>query len=313
MRDYAGRTAHLTMLEDGAYNRLLDWQYINEKPLPADRERRYAIAKAMTPAEREAVDKIAEEFFSDGGWQERVQAEIRAARPRILAAINNGSKSKGRPRAPHVPHGTMPAGAPLDTQARTQERTQSQPTGMPVGELSILHTKDKSVRAARAAQASPNFIAFWQLYPKKRNKPQALKAWTAINNGCGAEADPLCVHSIMAGLARSKRCADWLRDDGRFVPYPASWLNARGWEDDIAQPADGAHAVPLLPPEPLHVQCSGRNVMGGVQYRCKNSAQAGAEHYGLCVPCEELVKFQGRRRAPELTSITGGLLKKADA
>jgi hypothetical protein len=38
----------------------------------------------------------------------------------------------------------------------------------------------------------------------------------------------------MAGLSRAKTSADWTRDGGQFVPYPASWLNAGGWQDDIA-------------------------------------------------------------------------------
>jgi hypothetical protein len=28
----------------------------------------------------------------------------------------------------------------------------------------------------------------------------------------------------------------WRRDDGRFIPHPATWLNQRRWEDE-AEPA----------------------------------------------------------------------------
>ncbi|WP_040683197.1 hypothetical protein [Thermosinus carboxydivorans] len=37
---------------------------------------------------------------------------------------------------------------------------------------------------------------------------------------------------IIAGLEKAVACHDWLKDGGRFIPYPATWLNAKGWEDE---------------------------------------------------------------------------------
>ena len=28
---------------------------------------------------------------------------------------------------------------------------------------------------------------------------------------------------------------EWKKSGGEFIPYPASWLNARGWEDELPQ------------------------------------------------------------------------------
>ena len=25
----------------------------------------------------------------------------------------------------------------------------------------------------------------------------------------------------------------WKKDNGKYIPYPSSWLNAKGWEDEI--------------------------------------------------------------------------------
>ena len=35
----------------------------------------------------------------------------------------------------------------------------------------------------------------------------------------------------MDGLERAKRSDQWIKDGGRFIPHPASWLNAARWED----------------------------------------------------------------------------------
>ncbi len=77
------------------------------------------------------------------------------------------------------------------------------------------------------------FTEFWNLYPKKKSKGQAEKAWKKIKPNDG-------VHSnIMAGLNRALKSDDWLKDNGQFIPYPATWLNSKGWEDEyINRPTD---------------------------------------------------------------------------
>ena len=70
------------------------------------------------------------------------------------------------------------------------------------------------------------FDQFWKQYPKKKSKGQAEKAWKKI------KPDEQLFQQIMAGLERAKTSADWQKEDGKFIPYPATWLNAKGWEDE---------------------------------------------------------------------------------
>lgn len=77
--DYAKDTAHLTMLEHGAYNLLLDRYYATESGIPADQAHR--LARARTREEKDAVDNILAEFFElvDGVWRNhRAEEEIMA-------------------------------------------------------------------------------------------------------------------------------------------------------------------------------------------------------------------------------------------
>jgi uncharacterized protein YdaU (DUF1376 family) len=61
--DYSRDTAHLSMIEHGAYALMLDVAYGTTKPLPAERRALYRILRAETQAEKVAVDKIAVEFW----------------------------------------------------------------------------------------------------------------------------------------------------------------------------------------------------------------------------------------------------------
>jgi hypothetical protein len=74
---------------------------------------------------------------------------------------------------------------------------------------------------------SAAFVRFWDSYPRKKSKGHAERAWLKI------KPDEQLAASIIAGVERAKTSADWLRDDGQFIPHPATWLNARGWEDEL--------------------------------------------------------------------------------
>jgi uncharacterized protein YdaU (DUF1376 family) len=81
--DYAKDTAHLTLLEDGAYRRLLDLYYSSERSLPLNMDGLYRLVRARTKDEKKAVDTVLAEFFTKGnsGWNnKRADEEIAKAR-----------------------------------------------------------------------------------------------------------------------------------------------------------------------------------------------------------------------------------------
>jgi uncharacterized protein YdaU (DUF1376 family) len=141
--DYARDTAHLSMVEHGAYTLLLDRYYATEKGIPADQVHR--LARARSVDEREAVDVVLGEFFKlvDGLWvHNRVEEEIEKAAVRIGAARENGRKG-GRPK---------------------KEETQQKPNGFSSGyenvtqqepseKLTKLHTPD-TIKSEREMPAS---------------------------------------------------------------------------------------------------------------------------------------------------------------
>lgn len=71
------------------------------------------------------------------------------------------------------------------------------------------------------------FDKFWQAYPKKVSKKQAQKSWKKINPSLEL------FEKILKALEMVKQTEQWKKDNGKFIPYPATWLNQERWTDEI--------------------------------------------------------------------------------
>lgn len=87
-------------------------------------------------------------------------------------------------------------------------------------------SKDSLVCASRCA-SDDGFAAFWAAYPKKKSKGQALSAWKKLKPDSSLQA------LILKAVEAQKRSPDWQKDKGKYIPYPATWLNAMAWEDEV--------------------------------------------------------------------------------
>lgn len=85
-------------------------------------------------------------------------------------------------------------------------------------------------------QTDVDFDAFWQAYPLHKARRDAEKAWRQVK---GADHLTAILAAIEAQKAE-RRIPGW----HPAWPYPASWLRAKRWEDEIALSArltlDGA-------------------------------------------------------------------------
>lgn len=99
--DYIKNTAHLSMLEDGCYRRMIDAYYTREAPLPAEKKACYRLVRASSRDEKAAVDVILDEFFileADGWHQARCDAEIAKFEAKQPAAEEKKENDKERQR-----------------------------------------------------------------------------------------------------------------------------------------------------------------------------------------------------------------------
>jgi hypothetical protein len=71
-----------------------------------------------------------------------------------------------------------------------------------------------------------SFGVFWSDWPKKVARGDALKAWNKLAPSVELAA------IILADVARRKQSPDWHKENGKYIPHPATYLNGRRWEDE---------------------------------------------------------------------------------
>lgn len=69
------------------------------------------------------------------------------------------------------------------------------------------------------------FDSFYQAYPKKVGKPAALKAFTKC------KPDESLLQTMLDAIERQSKSEQWQKNDGQFIPNPATWLNQERWDD----------------------------------------------------------------------------------
>ena len=81
-----------------------------------------------------------------------------------------------------------------------------------------IYTKEKEIY-------SPNFLTFWEKYPRKEKKKPAFTAYQKIQNPKPS------LKTVINSIEAHMKTDQW--KDRQFIPLPATWLNARQWEDEF--------------------------------------------------------------------------------
>ena len=71
------------------------------------------------------------------------------------------------------------------------------------------------------------FEEFYKNYPKKKGKHRAYR-WFKSH-----KPDETLVAKMIEATNRQKQTFDWKKQNGKYIPYSASWLNSGGWENEI--------------------------------------------------------------------------------
>ncbi len=100
--DYRADTTHLTCMEHGVYRQLLDWYYLDEKPIPKETQVVMRRLRLESDLEAKALQNVLNDFFvltEDCFKQARCDDEILQYK-RISERNKANGKKGGRPKAP---------------------------------------------------------------------------------------------------------------------------------------------------------------------------------------------------------------------
>lgn len=70
------------------------------------------------------------------------------------------------------------------------------------------------------------FNTFWTAYPRHVAKQNAIKAFAKL------KPDDKLLAVILKDIEERKKTEAWQKNNGQFVPHPATYLNGRRWEDE---------------------------------------------------------------------------------
>jgi len=73
-------------------------------------------------------------------------------------------------------------------------------------------------------------VSFWEEYPKKVGKGAAFTAFKKAK---------VKLETLLTAVAEQKGSEDWLKEGGRYIPMPTTWLNQRRWEDELPNRSNG--------------------------------------------------------------------------
>jgi uncharacterized protein YdaU (DUF1376 family) len=203
--DYRRDTSHLTLLEHGIYRQLLDLYYMTEKPLDANALR---LICARTADEIQATKQILSEFFIKEG-----EAYIhRRCEDEIVKFHTKSDKASASAKARWNKNKELEDANALPTQSKGNANHKP---------ITINHkpTTNKNTY-------TEDFAIFWSAYPKKTGKDAAYKAWK--------NKQPI-LDDVMFALSWQINSDKWVKNNGRFIENPATYINSGNWKDE--QPA----------------------------------------------------------------------------
>ena len=150
-------------------------------------------------------------------------------------SATNGQPSDNHPSSVCQPSGSQPSSIchPTDNQlTTTRQPSDNQMT--PQNRIDK-HRKEKERQDnTEPVCRAQDFDRFWEAYPRKVGKEEARKAFERVE---------VPVDVLVDAISVQRKSAQWQKEGGRYIPFPANWLNQRRWED---QPP-GAGQPPPLP------------------------------------------------------------------
>ncbi len=88
--------------------------------------------------------------------------------------------------------------------------------------------KGKEGKGVAHASLTRDFESgFWIEYPNHKAKSDALKAWLKLKPTTELQ------QTILEAIAVQRTSDGWMKEGGKFIPLPSTWLNGKRWADEV--------------------------------------------------------------------------------
>jgi hypothetical protein len=114
-----------------------------------------------------------------------------------------------------------PSSGGLNPSSRTPELQFSPP-------LNPSSAKPEKKKHTQSEGRLDEFEVFWNAYPRRIGKGDALKAWMKRNGSLPG------LDVVLKAIESARQSDQWQKENGRFIPYPATWLNRGSWADEYS-------------------------------------------------------------------------------
>lgn len=92
----------------------------------------------------------------------------------------------------------------------------------------IKNQKEPVIKKKKAVEQDVNrFDEFYETYPRKQAREQAVKAWNKL------KPDDDLINRLLEDVQERLKAGQYALDQKSFIPLPATYLNGKRWTDDI--------------------------------------------------------------------------------
>ena len=246
--DYASsqRVRLMTLEEEGAYINLLCscWLHGSIPSDPAMAARLVGkgcsatlattVLTMFTPssqAGRMVHDRLERERLKQSDWREksasggRKSAELRKGGATTLQPpLPNGTNQKATLQSSSMSSSSSLSTSSAPTHTALVPVAEGEPADCPFPP----EVARKVKRERKASIEQVELERIYSAYPRKENRPAALRAIKKALSGSGMTAE----HLLEITQAYAKATDRWPEDELRFIPYPATWFNGERYDDD---------------------------------------------------------------------------------
>ena len=181
------------------------------------------VRAACFPYRQMAIQKIADALK---GLQQHHLIILYTVKDREYGQFRTFEVHQGKPRAKNSKYP-----APLDTFLHADvnicTQMQTDVTGHPNTDTNTDLNSLQSEEGKKSEEGE--FDQFWKAYPRKVGKAAALKAFKNAHNRPR-------IDDLLQAISAQRSSPQWTKDNGQFIPHPATWLNRGQWADEAVIP-----------------------------------------------------------------------------